>query len=292
MPTKQNLILTTYTRTAPTVNALMDMMDCRRIYNDTTQVAAIPEVCLIVNFGSSRLNRALRATRPGWVIMNRPERIPTCASKMNSYQEFRRHAIPTPLLTRDRNEALRWVQQDGIVFVREDGNHQGRGIQIAHDADQLRGLDGDFFSKYLPKTHEYRFHVWGGEVIDVIEKRNPNIRGNDYPPIFNHQSGYLFYRDGIRMPAEDRTAMGQLAIRAVQALQLDFGAVDMLARRENDILVGYAVCEVNSSPALEGEAARRPYVQKILAKWTEVTQANQARVAAPRPARANGNAWG
>lgn len=295
MPTKQNLILTTYTRQAQTVNALMDLLDCRRIFNDTRQVAAIPDVCLIVNFGSSRLNAALRTVRPGWVVLNRPERIPVCSSKIRSYAEFQRAHIPTPALTRDRQEAMRWLQAGSRILIREDGGLGGEGVTVARTMDELNRADGDFYSKFLEKTHEFRFHVWEGAVIDVIEKRrdpaNPLLAGMPVPEVFNHRNGYLFSRNGINMNDIDRATLGQLSIDAVRALQLDFGAVDILARYEGGRLLGYAVCEVNSAPALDGEQAKRPYVNAIMAKWRRVTEG--APQVEAQPARAaNGNAWG
>jgi hypothetical protein len=300
MPAKQNLILTTYTRAAATADKLMEMLDCRRVFNDTRQVAAIPDVCLIVNFGSSRLNPSLRTMRPGWTILNRPERIAVCSSKIRSYAEFQRARIPTPALTRDRHEAQRWVAADGRVLVREDGNLGGAGIIVARNADELNRADGDFYSRYLDKTHEYRFHVWDGQVIDLIQKRHREGAiagaGQPLPEVFSHRNGFLFYREGINLNQPeylgDKARMSEMAIAAVRALQLDFGAVDMLAKFENGRLIGYAVCEVNSAPALDGDDAKRPYVRAILDRWQRVT-AGPAVVAQPEPARAvNGNAWG
>lgn len=293
MPKKHNLILHTYTRDAVTVNGLKDLLDCRRVYRDTARVADIPDPCLIINFGSSKINQAMNRLGPGQLVLNKPERIPVCTSKIRSYQAFTAGAvrIPTPQITKDTAVAQRWLREDGKVLVREDGQLAGMGIVVARDLEQLNAADGDFYSRYLDKTHEFRFHIFDGAVIDVIEKRHTNGY-NQHPrhEVFNHANGFLFYRNNVQLTPVQRTTIGDLAIRAVQTLQLDFGAVDILARIENGNLLGFVVCEVNSSPALDGQEAKVPYVRAILEKWQAHTHrvAPAVPAAAPRPL----NAWG
>lgn len=294
MPKKANLILHTYTRDAVTVNALKDLLDCRRVYRDTAEVAAIPDQCLIVNFGSSKLNPAMRRLTPGQILLNKPESIPVCTSKIRSAAAFGAAAIriPTPAITKDRAEAQRWLRADGKVLVREDGEHAGLGITVARDLDQLNAADGDFYSRYLDKTHEFRFHVFGETVIDVIEKKHrEGYNQHSKHEVFNHQNGFLFFRENIQLTTPMRTTLNEMSIRAVRALNLDFGAVDIMARIENGIMLGYVVCEVNSSPALDGEQAKAPYARAILMKWQDVTR-QVAPQAAPAAPRAVGNAWG
>lgn len=275
MPLKANLILHTYTRQSPTVDGLKKLLDCRRVFTDTTEVAAVPNNSLIVNWGASRLHRALGVQ--GVTVLNKPEFIHNATDKLRAHALFSAAHVPTPALTRDRAQAARWLREDGRVLVRENEGYAGMGITVATNARQLEAADGDFFSRFLDKTHEYRFHVFQGTVIDMIEKRlDPNLRRvaqltAHQMTVFNHDNGYKFYRENIRMSPEDRALMDEAAIAAVRALRLDFGGVDMLARYDNGVLQGFAVCEVNTAPALDGDQAKQRYVQPVLASWAQAT---------------------
>jgi len=112
---------------------------------------------------------------------------------------------------------------------------------------------------YKKKRSEYRVHVFNGQVIDVSEKRKRRGIDRDDGYIRNLANGWVFCRDGIVEPADLR----DLAIRAVQALGLNFGACDIIwNERENKCYV----LEVNTAPGLEGTTLQR-YVDAII-NWS------------------------
>ncbi len=73
----------------------------------------------------------------------------------------------------------------------------------------------------------------------------------------SYEQGWVFVRDGINVTEETKAA----AIAAVQALNLDFGAVDIVINRDNRPVV----LEVNTAAGLQGKTIDS-YKNAIL-KW-------------------------
>jgi len=103
--------------------------------------------------------------------------------------------------------------------------------------------------KYKKKRKEFRLHVFQGKIIDVAEKRK--VQGwsethNEFcGAIRNHANGWIFAREGMILPQGIET----LALDAIAALGLDFGACDIIwNEHENKCYI----LEVNTAPGLEG----------------------------------------
>ena len=103
------------------------------------------------------------------------------------------------------------------------------------------------YTMYIPKTTEYRIHVLGDKVIDVQEKkRNTEIPDDEVNwQIRNNCNGFIFARSDVVAPK----CVSDNAVRAVSALGLDFGAVDIGYNAKRDKCRVY---EVNTAPGLEG----------------------------------------
>lgn len=118
---------------------------------------------------------------------------------------------------------------------------EGRGITIADTPDAIQ--NAPLYVKYIKKLGEYRVHVAFGEVLSISQKRRRN--GNDSSRIRNTANGYVFCRDNVVLPE----GINELALKAVQALGLDFGAVDIIYNRHYNQCY---VLEVNTAPGIEG----------------------------------------
>jgi glutathione synthase/RimK-type ligase-like ATP-grasp enzyme len=108
-------------------------------------------------------------------------------------------------------------------------------------------VDAPLYTKYIKKADEYRVHVFDGEVIDVQQKRKRQEVENedvDYQ-IRNSTGGWVFCRAEVDIP----DICLSMARRAVSALGLTFGAVDIGYNRREDMAY---VFEVNTAPGLEG----------------------------------------
>ena len=97
----------------------------------------------------------------------------------------------------------------------------GRGI-VEFDSGDAEYPRAPLYTEYIPKKAEYRFHVFGGQVIDIQQKkkkagfdeeqRNTRVR--------NCHNGYVYCRDGVAPP----DGAADLAVRAVAALGYQYGA--------------------------------------------------------------------
>lgn len=121
--------------------------------------------------------------------------------------------------------------------------HSGRGIVLANTPDEI--VPAPLYVEYIPKQDEYRVHVVGGAVVAVqrkarrVDVENPNWQ------IRNHANGFNFVREGVVAP-DDCVVQ---SIAAVDALGLDFGAVDVVWNERRQMAY---VLEVNTAPGLEG----------------------------------------
>lgn len=155
-------------------------------------------------------------------------------------------------------ELARLREPSQVVLGRSLHGTKGGDIRVFHEGETPRGCD--FYTAYIPNTREYRVHVFQGEVIRVQGKYLDYPEQHTNPYIKNHGQGFRF-RTPDRMPNPDRL---EAAVRAVEALGLDFGAVDLL--RGADGLT--YVLEVNTAPACSPMTARA-YIQHF-AEWLGV----------------------
>src|SRR5690606_21535065 len=152
----------------------------------------------------------------------------------------------------------------------------GRGIQVL-EAEAGRDIPiSDFYSKYFKKTHEYRYHVFQGRVIDIAQKKKRTDRiesdgGTGRRTLHQRvvrswSNGWIFAHRDLHLPPAANESMSAAAVGAVRALGLDFGAVDVLARfsqRDPSRLLALAVCEVNTAPGVENTVTLNAYVEAI-----------------------------
>ena len=171
--------------------------------------------------------------------INKSAAIRLASSKLSSFRRMAEAGVPVPRFTASRNEAGAWGN-DVVVFGRTSQGFQGRGIRVYEPGAHIG--QHELFTEYIPNEREYRLHVCGGVVISVQRKylERPGLNGQGY--IKNHDHGYVF-----KTPEKDlNTSRKEAAVAAVEALGLDFGAVDMVVGEDNKEYV----LEVNTAPAL------------------------------------------
>lgn len=122
------------------------------------------------------------------------------------------------------------------------------------DVQKAREEGAVYFSAFYPKVNEYRIHIGSGKTILYSEKF-----GNKSGQIaWNWKSGNFVFR---HLPREEwRSELIELAKAAINAVGLDFGAVDILADPKHQWLPRAVVCEINTAPALS-EYGIHKYVQ-------------------------------
>lgn len=198
-----------------------------------------------------------KVPRPTWNMQ--VPRMLNANSEPNKLFAFRKMlafgvSIPPFACVRGEAQALFTGPNSKVVCRTQLSSFEGRGIVMALRPQDL--VEAPLYVKYIPKEHEYRFHVMGGEVIDVTRKRLRNgapEERNKY--ICNTGNGWIFSRRLDEYPEQANTE----AINAVRALGLDFGAVDLVISSGNGRPY---VLEVNTAPGVEGTTVTK-YVESF-----------------------------
>ena len=183
-------------------------------------------------------------------LVNNPDAVAAACSKLYSLRLLNEAKVPCLEFSEDSNDALRWLEEGNSVVCRDLlKGRGGDGIRLinlkewrnagkpAPDFGQAK-----LFTRYFRKQKEVRVHVAEGRVLAIAEKRKRLGEPADYW-IRSHSRGWIF--------AEARPPLGEadeVARRAVAALKLDFGAVDIGIDSNNACVV----FEVNTAPGLEG----------------------------------------
>jgi len=248
-----------YAMGSKSAKLLAEQLNAKRVLPDGQYVPK--ENDLIINWGTSLI--------PKWQageskVLNSVNAVNVSASKKASYRIFEQNEIPTVSWTESYQVAISWLREGHIVLARTmDRSHSGRGISVLNpngegmldstigDVHRIAMTRGCFFAKYQTHVGEFRLHVVGNKVIDFVKKKKMSEEKrvadviNEYNQyVRNHRFGWVFAREDVVLP----DGMAELAIRAISALKLDFGAVDVIYSKK----YGMFVLEVNTAPGLEG----------------------------------------
>lgn len=229
----------------------------RRVYGIREVRPEIP----LINWGCSEM----RVASPR-VLLNSPDKVALAISKEKSTAILTEADLSCVRITKDKAMANDWVKRGFKVLGRRDGLSSGRGIQMYSPEREIRAAD--FYSRVFPKTHEFRVHVCGDQVVDFVQKKAVKGQEREIDRLIRtHENGWVFAHDGIVLQDQrDIDALGDSAKRAIAALGLDFGAVDILATVTEEAprrLRRAVICEVNSSPGLENTRTIQGYALGI-----------------------------
>lgn len=171
-------------------------------------------------------------------------------NKVEQFERFAAQNVSSPKFATS-SEAARSLDCRTLFARTLINSTNGRGIVEFNQSDDVYPR-APLYTEYIPKRAEYRYHVFGGQVIDVQEKRkrrglvderNPERQRNTR--VRNMHNGYVYCRDGITPP----DGAADLAIRAVAACGYQYGAVDLIYNEKRNQCY---VLEVNSRPGLMG----------------------------------------
>lgn len=191
----------------------------------------------LIRWGSS----ATPLANEGQLEINRGEAVALAAHKLASLRVLQEHDILVPPFSEEATDL------EFPVFRRDCYHAGGRDIHVIaqEGPDTLFRPHGCFFTQFVPSVREMRLHIAGGELIRAQIKRGEDSEF----PIRNHTNGYTFVPYTRSSPNRDRV---DLAVRAVSALGLDFGAVDVLVGTDNRAYVLEVNTAASCSPRTAG----------------------------------------
>lgn len=202
---------------------------------------------VILRWGSTEEFERLK----GRLELNSLEAVSNASNKAIMMKKLLDASIPTPKVLFNPTACPadlideKYKDENGGFFVR------GRNNEIRYD-DELKPGDLYISRPIEDKRREYRVHVFNGEVIAIYEK----IPKEDGIKLFKAHNCHFELKtmENCKLTLEDQ----QICIKAVNALGLLFGGVDVARTKQKEIYI----MEINSSPALNGTNIDR-YVTKI-----------------------------
>lgn len=193
---------------------------------------------VIINWGNR--NGVTRGI-PGRYI-NLPDSVRCASSKLLSLQRMNEAGVNVPQFTTDPTVAKEWLEKRRVVARKLDRGSSGRGIVLMSCLDDM--VFAPLYTKYVPKYDEYRVHVMDGRVIDIQQKLRRH-GGTFNNQIRTFSQGWIYARSDCDPPPQ----VVEASLLAVDALDLDFGAVDVGWTRKKERATVY---EVNTAPGLVG----------------------------------------
>lgn len=255
-----------YTQQSKSAKALADELGVKRLRRSNSEVKDAEDL-LIINWGATSTPFDLHAT-----FINKPSLVAKATNKLSFFSTIETYNVVHPNMkvnipnfTNHRMVAEAWISSNKIVCCREKlSSSNSEGLVLAETLSQL--VDAPLYTLYTPKYSEYRVHVSNGNIIHVERKIWPSSR-SDRPSdwrIRDVKSGFIFNKVTL---ASVPQVVKEQAVRAVKALDLDFGGVDVIWSKTYNKAT---VLEINTAPGIEDSDVKayasslRDIVKKIV----------------------------
>jgi glutathione synthase/RimK-type ligase-like ATP-grasp enzyme len=191
--------------------------------------------------------------------LNKKKAIELATDKMAAWRAFQEAGIASPEIV-TAEEAKRVKGKIHTPSLGRRRHHsQGKDIVLClQQKDVIHAMNNgsDYFSEYVPTNREYRVHVFGNRAVRINQKLLRDGAVDREPQVRNYENGYVFGAPRIEL----KPVQTEMAIRSVQCLGLDFGAVDLIISDSGHPYV----LEVNTGPALvESEHGVEIYVEEF-----------------------------
>lgn len=189
--------------------------DAIRVYPDRSYRPRPDDI--IINWGNSH--------EPVWKyspeqMCNLPASVGVAVNKLETLKALKEWGVRTVPWTQNKDEARAW----GLVCERHTlTGHSGEGIRVS-TPDMIQ--NAPLYTEMLVPCDEYRVHVFNGQIIDYskkVKEVNGEFVSAPEELIKNKEHDWYFLRD-----VAPRDSVQEAARTAVEALGLDFGAVDII----------------------------------------------------------------
>ena len=180
--------------------------------------------------------------------------------KLQALERIRDAGILVPYFS-ETGEALSFP-----VLGRRRHHTRGKDIIPIPARDQafenfLNARACDFFVQYVPRQTEFRTWIYRRRHLATYEKTFAHPERLTGTLGFSADNGFAF--EFVREAPVD---LIQIAAASVEALELDFGAVDILKGLDGR----YYVLEVNTAPGVEGPRQGLVNLVSKIARWHEL----------------------
>ena len=203
----------------------------------------------VINWGNSN---ELSLQRSDVRIINKPEAVRRSVNKLSAFECMRIAGVRVPEYSAYKPSGSNETSDIWLCRSTLTGSG-GVGISVVRSGESFP--NAPLYVKYVRKTAEYRIHVAFGKAFFCQFKLRDSQaqQTDDQKLIRNHDNGWVFAPRDLSMISASAI---EEAEKAIAALGLDFGAVDMvLSKREN---LPY-VLEVNTAPGLQSPTLKEAY---------------------------------
>lgn len=187
-------------------------------------------------------------------------------NKDNCFERFREKGVPCPQTFSIKEGLHRGIVRGQVFLARESKHSKGKDIVVCKTNDDLMAVARQgvktFFSVFIPTETEYRVWVFKGKAFAIYEKvfkGGGEFQGYNR----NRRMGFDFSkRDEMRGTHQIEGP----SIKAVEALGMEWGAVDILKGKDGK----YYVLEVNSMPNINNtKRSSGVRLAAAISKWAE-----------------------
>lgn len=237
---RQRVVIRSYKAGSKSARALADYLGIKILKQEGSQFVS-RENDVVINWGnSSSFGSNLRLGK----VVNAPLEVGYATNKLDTFNTLHAYSVSIPRFTTDSVLAHNTYKR---VFVRQSlTGHSGEGIIVVDSEDVEELPPAPLYVDAIAKKNEYRAIVVADKVVDLKQKRLSSDAPEDRSKfIRNLKNGWIFARENI----EYVEGLNEIAVKAVQALGLDFGAVDIITDRNNTLYI----LEVNTAFGLEGQ---------------------------------------
>lgn len=238
--------LYSYNQNSEGSKVIAGALGVKRIKHENSKFKGGPKK-IVLNWGSSNLPEEILKSR----VINHPKAVALCTNKLSFFNAVR-GKVSIPDFTTKIDEALTWLKEGKTVCARtilQGSGGDGLVLMTKDDLDSI--VKAPLYTLYIPKVDEYRVHVVNGAITDIQRKALSNAWQEENPDkkanfkIRNLANGFIYMRGNLNPP----DVVLEEAVKAVKAVGLDFGAVDVIFNQKQNM--GY-VLEVNCAPGVEG----------------------------------------
>ncbi len=210
------------------------------------QTGILSEGSIIIRWGT----REPLNTDNHTIVYNRSNDLAKATNKKLSREIFIASGVNRPVLVTPGNFQTSYLP----IIARPITHSKGRNFVVLRSEHEFleHYHDGWYYSNFIDKDREFRVHCAHGKVLAVMEKPNPN-NGNIAWNRAQNDTDPFVYIPWNTLDAEHLRPVLVEALKAIEAVGLDFGGVDVMMAKD----VPY-VLEINTAPTLNSS----PYVAK------------------------------